>query len=63
MRDKTHYTLNHILSYIKNLIAIGLICWVAIELETAAVLWALLLIVGGYKHDFFYEDDSKGDKK
>jgi len=54
MEDKTHYTINHILAYLRTIACIGFICWAAIELKTAWALWAIALCVGSYKHDFVY---------
>ncbi len=58
MSGKTHYTLNHILSYLRNIACIGIISWVAVKLESGWPLLAILLCMGGYKHDFKESDYS-----
>jgi len=62
MSDKTHYTVNHILAYVRNIICIGFVCWAAVELQTAWALWAILLATGSYNHDFLYRRKESKEK-
>jgi hypothetical protein len=55
MSDKTHYTINHVLSYVRQIVFGVLICWVAVKIQSAWPLWALLLpYCTRYIHDFQY---------